>query len=71
MKSITSSWVAGNRGSDTLSLGGATTILNSTILGSDLGGTISGNDSLSAEPPPFKPLRFMAVPAMTPALWWY
>ena len=35
-QSITASWIAGNRGSDRLVLDGATTILNSTILGSDI-----------------------------------
>ena len=44
--SITSSWLAGNRGEDKLLLS-ATTILNSTILGSDETGTLTGKDSLS------------------------
>ena len=44
--SITGSFIAGNRGSDSLVLMG-TTILNSTILGSDITGTIAGADSLS------------------------
>ena len=44
--SITASHIAGNRGADKLIVA-ATTILNSTILGSDSTGTIAGNDSLS------------------------
>ena len=46
-KSITKSWIAGNRGDDKLTLASKSTILNSTILGSDTTGTIAGNDSLN------------------------
>ena len=42
----TSSWLAGNRGADTISFSG-THVMNSTVLGSDITGTLAGNDSLS------------------------
>ena len=46
-KSITKSWIAGNRGDDQADSCQQSTILNSTILGSDTTGTIAGNDSLN------------------------
>ena len=44
---ISKSWIAGNRGDDKILLKNTGTLINSTVLGSDITGTIAGNDSLS------------------------
>ena len=44
---ISKTLIEGNRGSDKLLLKNTGTLINSTVLGSDITGTIAGNDSLS------------------------
>ena len=44
---ISKTLIEGNRGADKLLLKNTGTLINSTVLGSDITGTIAGNDSLS------------------------
>ena len=60
------SQIAGNRGDDNLVIAESTTVLNSTILGSDITGTIAGNDSLRLRATAFKLLPCLVVQVMTP-----